>query len=105
MSGVRSVEGGGVARRSAGLGAADVLALAAAPVFAIMAVVTEVSGGGAMEMPGHAAPGFPLSEMATMYLLMAVFNAAPWVRWVRAGKGTTRPRPPAVIPARGGTQP
>ena len=63
------------------LGAADGLSLAAAPTFALMALLTVLAG------EGHTAPlctqaGEPwmLSGMAPMYLLMAAFHLAPWLR-------------------------
>jgi len=52
------------------------LRLAATPVFAGMALATE--GGGMADMPGMDMPASPLQGMALMYLLMAVFHAAPW---------------------------
>lgn len=104
MKRAASVDSGGeVPRRSASSGAADLLALAAAPTLAVMALITELSGGGAMEMHGHAAHGAPVGEMTTMYLLMAVFHAAPWLRLVRAGTGTKRHPLPQVIPAKSKT--
>jgi hypothetical protein len=82
--------GGGVAgnltpRRgdARALGAADWLRLAAAPTFAIMALLTAALDGGAMEMRCPAAPAASLlSEMAPMYLLMSGFYAAPWLRLI-----------------------
>jgi hypothetical protein len=59
---------------------ADGLALAAAPTFAIMALLAGVLDSGPGEMLCSAAPASPLSGMATMYLLMSVFHAAPWLR-------------------------
>jgi hypothetical protein len=64
-----------------GFGLAKGLCLAATPTFAVMAVVTEVMGGGRPEiycapMPG----GSPLGGMAAMYLLMSAFHSAPWLR-------------------------
>ena len=62
---------------------ADWLSLAAAPTFAIMALVTGVLGGGMPEMPCSAAQdASPLSGMIPMYLLMTVFHSAPWLRLV-----------------------
>ena len=70
---------------AAPLGAADGLALAASPTFAIMALLSGVLGGGPAEMLCSAAQMSPLSGMATMYLLMSAFHAAPWLKLIRAG--------------------
>ena len=65
------------------LGAADWLCLAAAPTFAIMALLTGVLGGGQMAMMYSTAPdASPLSGMAAMYLLMSAFHSAPWLRLI-----------------------
>ena len=65
------------------LGAADWLCLAAAPTFAIMALLTGVLGGGQMAMMCSTAPdALPLSGMAAMYLLMSAFHSAPWLRLI-----------------------
>ena len=60
-------------------GFAGWLSLAAAPTFATMALVTAVTGGADMICSAMSAP-FPLSGMATMYLLMSVFHLSPWLR-------------------------
>ena len=71
-------------RRNAGaLGAADWLSLAAAPTFAIMALLTDVPGGEALNMlcgSGHGVS--PLAGMAPMYLLMSAFHSAPWLKLI-----------------------
>ena len=68
---------------AAALGAADWLCLAAAPTFAIMALLTGVLGGDMPDMPCSAAQhALPLSGMVPMYLLMSVFHAAPWLKLV-----------------------
>lgn len=65
------------ARRTLPRDWADRLGLAATPVFALMAVVTGVTGGGAADvLCGSSASG----GMAPMYGLMAAFHAAPWLR-------------------------
>ena len=67
--------------KAAALGAADWLCLAAAPTFAVMALLTAASGGSeVLCMTGQAAS--PLSGMAPMYLLMSAFHAAPWLKLV-----------------------
>jgi hypothetical protein len=69
--------------RAAALGAADWLCLAAAPTFAIMALLTGVLGGGQMAMMCATAPdASPLSGMTAMYLLMSAFHSAPWLRLI-----------------------
>jgi len=65
---------------AAALGAADWLCLAAAPTFAIMALLSGVLGGGAPDMLCSGAS--PLSGMTAMYLLMSAFHAAPWLKLV-----------------------
>ena len=70
-------------RNLTGLGAAEWLALAAAPTFAFMALVTGVVGGDAPVMLCSAAPGgSPLTGMAPMYLLMSAFHATPWLKLI-----------------------
>jgi hypothetical protein len=63
-------------------GAAEWLHLAAAPSFAIMAltgILGESQPGLLCSAAQHASP---LSGMATMYLLMSVFHAAPWLKLI-----------------------
>jgi len=70
------------ARIEAPAGAADWLSLAAAPTFAIMALLTVLLGSdpsGMLCLPAHAAP---LTGMATMYVLMSAFHTAPWLRLI-----------------------
>ena len=66
---------------AASLGAASWLSLAAAPVFAIMALITVLQPVEPALLcgAGHA-PSF--AGMTTMYLLMAAFHLDPWLRMV-----------------------
>ena len=68
-------------RRScaAASGADGWLGLAAAPAFAVMAVLTGVPGGGAEMICSAAHNVSPLSGMAPMYALMSAFHLTPWV--------------------------
>jgi hypothetical protein len=69
--------------RTATFGAADFLSLAAAPTFAIMALVTGFLGGGAMDALCAAAHGGALlGGMVPMYLLMSAFHAGPWLKLI-----------------------
>ena len=63
-------------------GIAEWLCLAAAPTFAIMALMTSVLGGGPMDMLCSAGHGSPLSGMVPMYLLMTAFHSAPWLKLI-----------------------
>ncbi|WP_028746614.1 hypothetical protein [Rhizobium mesoamericanum] len=56
------------------------LCLAAAPTFAVMAIVALTSGA---DMVCSAMQGpFPLDGMTTMYLLMCLFHLPPWLRLI-----------------------
>ncbi len=82
---------GGQDSGAAGLGAADWLCLAAAPTFAIMALLTAVLGGGKMAMlclPAQDAS--PLSGMVPMYLLMSAFHSAPWLKLIANRRSRSR---------------
>jgi hypothetical protein len=72
----------GVTRRSAAARRlANALYLAAAPTFAIMALVTSVVGGPADALCS-AAGASPLGGMVPMYLLMSAFHLAPWLKLI-----------------------
>jgi hypothetical protein len=63
-------------------GATDWLCLAAAPTFAIMALLTGVGGGPADMLCSAAQHASPLSGMVPMYLLMSAFHLAPWLKLI-----------------------
>jgi hypothetical protein len=57
------------------------LSLAAAPTFAIMALLLRIHGGSMPDMLCSAAQdASPLSGMVLMYLLMSAFHLTPWLR-------------------------
>jgi hypothetical protein len=67
-------------RRSAARGAADWLCLAATPTFALMALLTALGGGQHDMLCADIRHASPLGGMASMYLLMSAFHAAPWLK-------------------------
>jgi hypothetical protein len=71
-------------------GANRLLSLAAAPIFAMMALLTGVLGG--VDAICSVAGASPLSGMVPMYLLMSVFHSAPWLNLIC---GPPDPRTPA----------
>ena len=76
---------------AAALGAAGWLGLAAAPTFAVMALLTGVLGGGHMAtMCSSAQDASALGGMAPMYLLMSAFHSAPWLKLISARPGARR---------------
>jgi len=79
MSDIHTSVGGNVPDNTGtrALGIADWLCLAAAPTFAVMALVSCLQGGDAAML---CMGGSPLTGMAAMYLLMSAFHLAPWLR-------------------------
>jgi hypothetical protein len=73
---------------------ADWLCLAAAPTFALMALLTAASSGPDMACMTveHASP---LGGMVPMYLLMSAFHLAPWLKLVSSRRGGDRRSDPA----------
>jgi hypothetical protein len=73
----------------------DWLGFAAAPTFAVMALLTGVSGGPPDVLCSATRHASPFGGMAAMYLLMSAFHLGPWLRlissrrkderWVRQG--------------------
>jgi hypothetical protein len=81
----------------AAMGGADWLSLAAAPTFAIMALLAAVPGGGPADMLCAATrEASPLSGMVPMYALMSAFHAAPWLKLI-----SKRLLPPPPLPGEG----
>jgi len=72
------------------LGTAGWLSLAAAPTFAVMALMTAV-GGSADPICAAAPDAFPLSGMAAMYALMCIFHVAPWLKLIVRRRSAARP--------------
>ena len=65
------------------LSAAEWISLAAAPTFALMALLTVVFRGGQPDMLCSAAQtASPLNGMVPMYLLMSAFHSAPWLKLI-----------------------
>ena len=66
------------------LGAADWLILAAAPTFAVMALLTGFDGAAGQTHSSQ------LGGMVPMYLLMSAFHAPPWLKLISKRRGDTR---------------
>jgi hypothetical protein len=72
------------------LGAAGWLSLAAAPTFAIMALLTGLGGGPPDMFCSAAHEASPLSGMVPMYLLMSAFHSAPWLKLISRRRSGAR---------------
>jgi hypothetical protein len=76
---------------AAALLAADWLRLAAAPTFAIMALLTGALGSGQPDILCLAAEHTsPLSGMTPMYLLMSAFHSPPWLKLISSRRNGAR---------------
>jgi hypothetical protein len=69
---------------AAALSAAGWLSLAAAPTFAIMALLAVILGDRPNMLCSAAQDASPLSGMVPMYLLMSAFHSAPWLKLMSA---------------------
>ena len=78
---------------AAGRSAIHWLGLAAAPTFAIMALLTGVVGAGAPDVLCSAVQDASmLSGMRPMYLLMSAFHSGPWLQLISSRRsGGRRP--------------
>jgi hypothetical protein len=87
-----SATGNETGRRShaAALGTAGCLGLAAAPTFAVMALLTYVPGGDADMMCSAAHGASLLSGMVPMYVLMSAFHSEPWLKLISRRRSATR---------------
>lgn len=73
-------------------GAADWVCLAAAPTFAIMALLAAVAGGdGDVRICSTAPAAAPMSEMVLMYVLMSAFHSPPWLKLICGWRGDAHP--------------
>jgi hypothetical protein len=84
-----------IIRRLVASGGANWPSLAAAPTFALMAVITGIAEGGPHQMSCSATMRMPLTGMVPMYALMSAFHFTPWLRliyrWTKMRRGR-RPR-------------
>ncbi len=71
------------------------LSLAAAPTFAVMALLESIHGGSMPDMLCSAAQdASPMTGMVPMYLLMSAFHLAPWLRLLSLrGNGASQSGP------------
>jgi hypothetical protein len=95
MTNMSSADAGGQGapvppRPAVAAGIADWLSLAAAPSFAVMALLTGLLGDGAPDLLCSSAPMSPLGGMLPMYLLMSAFHLAPWLRLGARRSGPAR---------------
>jgi hypothetical protein len=71
---------------------AEWLGLAAAPTFAIMALLTAQSGGEQDVFCAALQHSSPLGGMVPMYLLMSAFHSAPWLKLISSRRmGSAHP--------------
>ncbi|HUD50504.1 hypothetical protein [Parvibaculum sp.] len=77
----------------AAFGMAEVLSLAAAPTFAVMALLTSLLGSGPADLLcATAQEASPLGGMVPMYLLMSMFHSGTWLKMLACRKHSSRRR-------------
>lgn len=77
-------DGRSLHRNAGAFRAAGWLSLAAAPTFAIMALLTGVLGEGMPMLCSAGQGASPLGSMAAMYVLMSAFHLTPWLKLISA---------------------
>jgi hypothetical protein len=86
-----SADACGGSRDETAVGAADWLCLAAAPTFAVMALLTGVQSSGQPDVFCSAMhDASPLGGMVPMYVLMAAFHLAPWLKLISSRRSGAR---------------
>ena len=85
-------DAGAVPRETAMVRAIDGLALAAAPIFALMALLEAIAATDPAAVLCSASGASPMNGMVTMYLLMGVFHTAPWLKLIPARRAAGRRR-------------
>ena len=73
---------------AAATGVAGWLSLAAAPTFAVMALLTHF-GGGPLDALCSTGAALHLGGMVPMYLLMSAFHSAPWLKLIAGRRSGT----------------
>lgn len=71
--------------------AADWLALAAAPTFTAMALLSAFPGDASAQMLCSAGAVSPMNGMVAMYLLMSAFHLPAWLKLVRMASAGNSP--------------
>ena len=93
LAGKKVVVIGAVRSESGHAGAfrvAEWLGLAAAPTFAIMALLTALDGGPQDVFCAAMQLSSPLGGMIPMYLLMSAFHSAPWLKLISSRRKGAR---------------
>ena len=76
--------------RLAGRAVAGWLCLAATPTFAVMALLTALTGGESDTLCAAMQHASPPGGMILMYLLMSAFHSAPWLKLISGRRGGAR---------------
>jgi hypothetical protein len=75
------------------MSASDWLSFAAAPTFAVMALLAALPAGAPDILCSAVHHGSPLAGMVPMYLLMSAFHLSPWLRLAAGRRSQSHSRP------------